>query len=186
MSRRTDFVYAWCEVRIAELLRKIQAFWDVTPCCWFPTFRRNVMPSYWGSSSHQVLSSLTWEDCNTPMFASCVSLIAEMKIAGIRVWGMTMIWAYSEMLKRNAYGWSSGRQLETQWELWGARKRISDPSCGTFHAFDRYSRFKAWWLLYVPKGLTFRNSVFFPHSEFLYSFWSQNEQLLFPCTALSD
>ena len=56
-----DFVYAWCDFITAELLRRIQAFWDMTPCCWFPTVRRSMMPSCWGSSSPQVLRSLTWE-----------------------------------------------------------------------------------------------------------------------------
>ena len=187
MSRRTDFVYAWCEVLTAELLRRILAFWGVTPRCCFPTFRRNVMPSYWGSSSPQVLCSMTWEDSNTLMFASCVWASYLRSGAGRDVsLGMTMTWACSEMLKRKGHRWSSGRQVEIQWELWGAREWIPDPPWGTVHSFDCGSRFKAWWLLCVPKSLTFRNSVFFSHSAYLYSHWSHNEQRLFQCTALSD
>jgi hypothetical protein len=43
-------------------------------------------------------------------------------------------------------------------------------------------------LLYVPPGLTFRNSVFCPHSciYVFFSYGSQNKQRLFPYTTLTD
>ena len=43
--------------------------------------------------------------------------------------------------------------------------------------------FQARWLLYVPSGLTFKNSTFCPHSV-VYGF--QNKQRLFPYTAFTD
>ena len=45
----------------------------------------------------------------------------------------------------------------------------------------------AQWSLYVPPGSTFRNSTFCPHSMYLCVLCgSQNKQLLFPYTALTD
>jgi len=44
---------------------------------------------------------------------------------------------------------------------------------------DTLQPFQAHWLLYVPPGLTFKNSMFCPHSVFMCSVWiSEQTQII--------